>query len=271
MGRGCKMFDITSSIVTYNTKLDELKKAIESFLNTDLNVHLYISDNSPNDNLRKIIEELNDNRITYIFNNKNGGYGWGHNQIVKKLMAKSKYHLILNPDIYFKKGVLEELYAYMEKNKEVGNIMPMVKYPNGEIQYLCKRIPSPKDLFLRKFCPIKSIIERNNLKYEMRETGYNKIMNVPILSGCFMFIRTEVFESVGLFDERYFMYMEDFDLSRRIHKQYKTLFYPNVEIVHAHAKESFKNRKMAKIHLRAAIKYFNKWGWLFDKQRGEIA
>ncbi|ERT68404.1 hypothetical protein HMPREF0202_01793 [Cetobacterium somerae ATCC BAA-474] len=265
------MYQITCSIVTYNTKLDELQKAIESFLNTDLNVQLYISDNSPTDDLKEFIKKFDDERVNYIFNNKNGGYGWGHNQIIKKVIEKSNYHLILNPDIYFKRGVLEELFSYMEKNENTGNIMPMVRYPNGEIQYLCKRIPSPKDLFLRKFCPIKSIIEKNNLKYEMRETEYNQIMNVPILSGCFMFIRTRVFEKVGLFDERYFMYMEDFDLSRRIHEKYKTIFYPNVEIIHAHAKESFKNRKMAKIHLKAAIKYFNKWGWLFDRKRSAIS
>lgn len=262
MERGCKLYDITSSIVTYNTKLDELKKAIESFLNTKLNVHIYISDNSPNNELEKYIKNIDDSRISYIFNDKNGGYGWGHNQILKNIIGKSKYHLILNPDIYFDKGVLEELFSYMEKNKDIGNIMPMVKYPNGDVQYLCKRIPKPKDLFLRKFCPFKSVIERNNYKYEMRETGYNKIIDVPILSGCFMFIRNEVFRIVGLFDEQYFMYMEDFDLSRRIHEKYRTVFYPKVEIVHAHAKESFKNKKMAKIHLKAAIKYFNKWGWL---------
>lgn len=255
------MYDITSSIVTYKTKVEELKKAIKSFLNTDLNVHLYISDNSPDDKLKEFIKELKEDRITYFFNNKNGGYGWGHNQIIEKIIGKSKYHLILNPDIYFKKGVIEELFYYMESNEKIGNIMPMVRYPNGDIQYLCKRIPTPKDLFLRKFCPIKSIVEKNNYKYEMRETGYDKIMNVPILSGCFMFIKNEVFEKIGLFDERYFMYMEDFDLSRRIHEKYRTIFYPKVEIVHAHAKESFKNKRMAKIHLKAAIKYFNKWGW----------
>ena len=95
----------------------------------------------------------------------------------------------------------------------------------------------------------------------MRESGYNKIMDVPILSGCFMFLRNEIFKNVGLFDERYFMYMEDFDYSRRIHEKYRTVYYPNVEIVHAHAKESFKNRKLSIIHLKSAIKYFNKWGW----------
>ncbi|MGX6591105.1 glycosyltransferase family 2 protein [Cetobacterium ceti] len=255
------MYDITGSIVTYNTKIDDLKKVIESFLNTELNIQLYISDNSPDDKLKEFIKKNYKEKVDYIFNNKNGGYGWGHNQILKKILKKSKYHIILNPDIYYKKGVMEELFEFMENNSNIGNIMPMVRYPNGDIQYLCKRIPKPKDLFLRKFCPIKKIVERNNFIYEMRESGYDKIMDVPILSGCFMFIRNEVFEKIGLFDERYFMYMEDFDFNRRIHEKYRTVFYPNVEIIHAHAKESFKNKKMAKIHLKAAIKYFNKWGW----------
>lgn len=256
------MYDISASIVTYNTKLDDLEKVIKSFFNTDLRVHLYISDNSQNNNLKKFIEEIPKENITYIFNNKNGGYGWGHNRVIEKVIKKSKYHMILNPDIYYESGVIEELFNYMENNRDIGNIMPMVRYPNGEIQYLCKRIPKPKDLFLRKFCPFKSIIEKNNYKYEMRESGYNKIMDVPTLSGCFMFIRNEVFEKVGLFDERYFMYMEDFDLSRRIHEKYRTVYYPKVQIIHAHAKESFKNKKLSKVHLKSAIKYFNKWGWL---------
>lgn len=255
------MYDMTSTIVTYKPKLDELDKTIESFLNTNLNVRLYISDNSPTKELEEYIKSKNEKRIEYVFNNKNGGYGWGHNQIIKRIIGKSKYHIILNPDIYFKNGVLEELFNYMEKNADIGNIMPMVKYPNGDIQYLCKRLPRPKDLFLRRFCPFKSVIEKNNYYYEMRDTNYDKIMNVPILSGCFMFIRNEIFSIVGMFDERYFMYMEDFDLSRRIYEKYKNIFYPNVEIVHAHAKESHKSKKMTIIHLKSAIKYFNKWGW----------
>ncbi|MCR5765459.1 MAG: glycosyltransferase family 2 protein, partial [Treponema sp.] len=69
------------------------------------------------------------------------------------------------------------------------------------------------------------------------------------------------------FDDRYFMYCEDFDLIRRIHRVAKTVYYPNVTIVHDHAKESYKNKKMLMIHIKSAIKYFNKFGWIFDKER----
>lgn len=264
------MYDITSTIVTYRTKKDELLKAINSFLNTELKVKLFISDNSPTNELEDFVKDIKDNRIEYIFNNNNGGYGWGHNVVIRKIVDKSKYHLILNPDIYFEHGVLEKIFKYMEQNKNIGQLMPKVKYPNGELQYLCKLLPTPKDLFLRRFCPIKSIIEKNDYKYEMRNTGYNKIIEVPILSGCFMFIRTEVFESIGMFDDNIFMYMEDFDLCRRIGGKYKTIYYPQVEIIHKHARESKINKKLLIAQIKSTIYYFNKYGWFFDRYRREV-
>ena len=100
--------------------------------------------------------------------------------------------------------------------------------------------------------------------------GYDKIMNVPYLSGCFMFFRTSAFETVGMFDERFFMYPEDIDITRRMHEKYRTVFYPNVSVIHDHAAESYKSKKMLKIHITNMIKYFNKWGWFFDSKRKRI-
>lgn len=253
------MYDITASIVTYNTDKKELKTVIENFFNTNLNVKLFISDNSTTNELENYIKIFSDYKIEYIFNNKNGGYGWGHNRVLSKINNKSKYHLILNSDISFKQGILEELFEYMELHEDVGQIMPMVRYPNGEIQYLCKRLPKLKDLLLRRFCPIKKIVEKNNYYYEMRDTGYNKIMEVSLLSGCFMFLRTNVFIEVKGFDETFFMYFEDYDLCRRIGKISKLIFFPKVEIIHNHRKSSYKNKKMLYIHIKSGIKYFLKW------------
>jgi GT2 family glycosyltransferase len=260
------------SIVLYHNKEEQIKKAIKSALNTDLNINLYLVDNSLTDTLRDL--EKIDNRITYIFNNANLGFGKAHNIALKKSIEKNiLYHLVLNPDVYFEKGVLEELYNFMEANKDVGLVMPKVLYPDGNIQYLCKLLPTPLDLFGRRFLnfgPFKKIVEKRNEVYELRFTGYDKIMEVPYLSGCFMFIRTEVLKKVGLFDERFFMYLEDTDLSRRIHRVSKTVYYPGVSIYHEYGKGSYKNPKLLKYHLDSAIKYFNKYGWLFDKERDEI-
>lgn len=92
-------------------------------------------------------------------------------------------------------------------------------------------------------------------------------MNVPYHQGSFMFFRLECFKKVGLFDERFFMYPEDIDITRRMHKWYRTMFVPSVTIVHAHRAASYKSKKMLKIHMVNMIKYFNKWGWIVDKER----
>ena len=104
----------------------------------------------------------------------------------------------------------------------------------------------------------------------MRASGYDKIMDVPYLSGSFMFLRTEALRDVGLFDERFFMYPEDIDLTRRLHAKYRTVFYPDVQVIHNHAQASYKNSKMLLIHIVNTIKYCNKWGWIFDKERREM-
>lgn len=266
------MKKINISVVLYENKYDQLEKLIRSITSDNIDFKLYLIDNSQTDKL-KSLKSL-DNRIEYIFNNANLGFGKAHNIALRKSIEHNvPYHLVLNPDVYFDKGVLEELYNFMEKNPDVGLVMPKVLYPNGEIQYLCKLLPTPFDLFGRRFLnfpPFKKYIEKRNEIYELRFTGYDKIMEVPFLSGCFMFIRTRVLEKVGLFDENFFMYLEDTDLSRRIHKVSKTVYYPHVHIYHEYGKGSYKSLRLLKYHIKSAIYYFNKYGWFFDKERKEI-
>jgi len=259
---------INGSIVLYQDDEELLQKAIESFLNTDLKVKLYLIDNSPKDDLRHLSKL--DERIEYIFNNANLGFGKAHNIALKKSIASGvKYHLVLNPDVYFKAGVIEELVHYMEQNQDVANIIPKTFYPDGRLQYLCKLLPTPLELIVRRFVSSDKIIQKINQNYELRDFGYDKILNVPFLSGCFMLLRVEHLKDVGLFDENIFMYMEDTDLNRRLHAKYKTIFYPKVSIVHVHAKESYKRKALLIVHIKSTIYYFNKWGWFFDWFRRE--
>lgn len=258
------MFDITASIVLYKNSPDLVAKAIKSFLNTDLNVFLYLVDNSPDDRLKILAK---DKRIKYLKNEKNVGFGIGHNRAIQDVIDNSKYHLVLNPDIYFDNGVLEKIFDFMEKNQEVGLLMPKIYYPDGNIQYLCKMLPTPFDIFIRRFLPLKSYVEKRNMRYELRFTGYNRIMDVPYLSGCFMFIRCSVLKEIGFFDERFFMYFEDTDLTRRIYRKYRTIFYPDVSVYHNYGKESYKSLRVLLIHIINAFIYFNKYGWFFDRER----
>jgi len=259
-------YDLTASIVTCKTDHEMLQKAIDSFLNTGLAVRLIIVDNSPRDDIRQI---CNDKRIEYLFNNANIGYGAGHNIAILRILELSKYHLVLNPDIYFSRGNLEKLYNFMENNNDVGLVMPKILYPDGSLQYLCKKLPTPFDLIIRRFIPsfLKPLFRKRLDSFEFKDRNYNELMSVPGLSGCFMFIRTGIFKDIGMFDERFFMYAEDTDLCRRIGNKYKTMYYPEAVIYHEYAKGSYKSNKLLMIHIHSAIKYFNKWGWFYDKDR----
>lgn len=261
---------VTGSIVLYNNATEELNEAIHSFLGSDLVEILYLIDNSPKDDL-KFLENI-DERIIYIFNPSNPGFGAAHNIALNKVIEKKiSYHLVLNPDVYFSADILEKLVSYMDNNKEIGNIMPKVLYPDGSIQYLAKLLPTPYDWIGRRFNPLKKIVKKRNELFELRFTNYEKIMDVPYLSGCFMFLNVEALEKIGLFDERIFMYGEETDLCRRlIDANFRTVFYPEVSIHHHFQKGSHKSWRLTKIGIQSAIYYFNKWGWFFDGRRNEI-
>lgn len=260
------MLEISCSIVLFNNQPEEVRKTIECFLQCPRNIRLYLVDNSVDDRLRY---EFEDPRIEYIFNGRNLGYGAAHNMAIEKAQEESKYHLVLNPDVEFNPDILEGLFKFMEQRDDIGLVMPKVLYRNGEMQYLCKKLPSPGDLFIRRFVPgpVKFIFRHLLETYELKNKDYNSIMDIPNLSGCFMFIRTKVFAEVGLFDEQYFLYLEDTDLCRRINEYYRTVYYPRVSIIHGYSKASYKNLRLMSYHLRSSIKYFNKWGWFNDRKR----
>jgi len=263
------MKTIHATIVLYHNDEALLKKAIESSLATELGVKLYLVDNSKTNALKYLADT--DERIEYIFNGKNLGFGAGHNIALKKSIADgAKYHLVLNPDVYFNRGVIEALVEYMDANEDVANVMPQILYPNREIQHNCRLLPTPLELFIRRFVPFKSYVAKKNRVYELHDSSYNKEMNVPFLHGSFMFLRVSALRDVGLFDENIFMYMEDIDLNRRLFTKYRTMFYPRVHIYHVFARDSRSNSKLLFAHIRSSIYYFNKWGWFFDKERQKI-
>jgi len=228
---------------------------------------------TPEQQLQTITEILRKspvvNRIEVIDNGQgvNRGYGAGHNIALRHTIEEGiPYHLVVNADIRFEPHILEEMTAYMDAHPEVGSMMPKVTYPDGRIQYLCKMLPTPMDVFGRRFLP-EALNRKRNERYELRKTGYDSIMNIPYLSGCFMLLRTDALKQVGLFDERFFMYPEDIDLTRRIHRDFQTLFFPDCTIIHDHAQGSYKSLRLLWVHVSNLCRYFRKWGWFSDEER----
>ena len=260
---------ITASLVLYkNEKVDV--ENICRLICGEIIHKLYVIDNSPSDELGTSISVISD-KIVYLFNGTNLGYGAAHNIGIKKAIEeKVDYHVVINPDISFSKGIFKSLAMYMGENHNCGLVMPKVVYPNGDIQYLCKLLPTPWDLFGRRFLPLKKYNRNRNYKYELIFSGYDKIMWVPSLSGCFMFMRVDVLRKIGGFDERFFMYAEDLDLSRRIGTISDTIFNPNIIVMHGYDKGSYKSWKLLRFHIFSVFKYFNKWGSFFDSYRKDI-
>ncbi len=252
------------SIVLYKTRAEQLMPLLDELLKVRRLHRIYLIDNSPVKSEEFASLPL---PIVYIFNNANLGYGKAHNIALREsVYDEVPYHLVINSDIEVKASDIEYLLDFIGQNPLVGQIMPKVVYPDGTVQYLAKLLPTPWDLFARRFLPQRWTRKRTE-RYELRFTGYDRPLNAPYLSGCFMFLRTAAALKARLFDERYFMYPEDMDLTRTIHRDYLTLFLPSVTIVHHHAKASYHSFRYLWIHIVNMCRYFNKWGWFRDPER----
>jgi len=130
---------------------------------------------------------------------------------------------------------------------------------DGHLHHLCKRLPSPLDLAIRRFAPA-SWFEAQRAHYEMRDQSYDRPMEAPFLSGCFMFFRSAVLSRLDGFDERYFLYIEDLDLSRRAAVLARNLYTPDIQIVHGPARR-LQITAPAALLQRLGAEVFQQVGW----------
>lgn len=262
---GQQVCSVSASVVAYNTNPGELSALLDSLRDGSARVLTTVVDNSPADSLRSIVEDAG---ALYLHCRSNVGFGAGHNISLRRNLHRARYQLVLNPDIVLDRDAIASLVAFMDRHPDIGQVMPAIRYPDGSEQRLTKRLPRPADLFLRRFAaPARSIFPGPWERYEMRDVDLSVPSDVPCLSGCFMLMRSAVLERTGLFDERFFMYMEDVDLCRRIGAVSRTVFYPEVSVVHGYAMGSYRNSRLLRIHLRSGVQYFSKWGWIFDQER----
>lgn len=270
LGLGQKGYerDLTISVVAYRSDPEELARVVRCCQSARLALQVAVVDNSPTRDLESLCHDLG---VEYLYTGRNVGFGSAHN-IALRSTATSKYHLVLNPDVQFEGNVLEELTALLDANASVGLVMPRVLYPDGSTQHLCKRLPSPLDILIRRlsYGSIEHAFQRRIAAFELRNQDMNRALSVPYLSGCFMMLRKQALWEVGGFDEKFFMYFEDLDLTRRIQQRYATVYYPRATVIHRHEKGSYKSARLLYCGIESAVRYFNKWGWLLDRERDEI-
>lgn len=257
------MVDLSVAIVAYNDYAD-IVTAIEScerYTSKDITKKIYIVDNSSSnsdfDTDRKRLKEkiaLYED-IEYLDTGENLGFGKGNNYVLP--MIDSRFHAIVNPDIVFIEDAFKKIIQFMQY-QDIGMCIPKIVDEKGNIQLAYRRDPTICDMFIRFFC--KNMFRKRVAYHTLQDKDYSKPFQVPFGQGSFLVIRTELFKTLGGFDDRYFMYLEDADLCRQVNRCSRLMYCPDATVIHKWEQASHRNFELFKVHLESAYKYFRKWG-----------
>ncbi len=256
--------DVAACIVTHKSPVEDVARAAESFLSSSLNTALLVVDNNSGDIYLQQLKQALPEGVKLVASKRNDGFGAGNNIGIAAL-PPSRYVLLLNPDIVIHDGTLEILVTYLDDHLDVGVVSPKILYEDGSLQPLNKREPTLLDLFLRRFMPgifaqlppVKKRLEY----YAMLDVGYDAPCPVEFMTGCFMLFRKDVLDRVGGFDERFFMYLEDADLTKRVNAISQAIYVPSATVTHGWRRGSHHSFKLFLVMLHSIWVYFNKWGW----------
>lgn len=187
--------------------------------------------------------------IKVIENSSPKGFGANNNQAFEA--EDSDFFLVLNPDARIYNLEFEYLMSVMESNRNLGVLGVQVVNSSGYVQDSFREYPSFKGILNRVLTKLRGgKHETPNLKFE------NGLAKVDWVAGMFMFFVSDSFSEIGGFDERYFMYLEDADICRRMNVLGKSVVYTNkYEIYHDAQRATFKNLKHLKWHIQSMIRF----------------
>ncbi|MCL2749543.1 MAG: glycosyltransferase [Coriobacteriia bacterium] len=250
---------ISASIVTYESEkvILPLLNSMQRVLNPST-IDVFFIDNASTDNTVKMIE-ANAPWATLVVNDYNRGFGAGHNQIIPSL--KSEYHAVVNPDIEFLENTISILARYLDENPDVVMVVPRILNPDGTEQKLPKLQPEPRYLVARRFEGRSKRASELAAEYTRSEEQFLEPATIKHASGSFFMIRTEAFRELNGFDERFFLYFEDNDLSQRASELGDIMFNPGTKVIHGYAREAQSNSRAFIAQLRSMFGYFDKHGW----------
>lgn len=256
------MKDLTISIVAYQN-YEEIMQAVESiekYTDASIDKYIYIIDNSCYEESEGVRQEFVSflkkwNDIEYLNMKANLGFGKGHNAVLDRL--DSKYHAIVNPDIILLEDSFKKIMDFQEST-QAGMVVPKLVDEERVMIKAYRREITIFDMFIRYFCP--GMFQKRKDYHTMDEMDYTKVFDVPFAQGSFLVVETELLKKLKGFDDRYFMYMEDADLCKRVNEVSTIKYFPDTTVVHKWAKMSHKSKKLFMIHLQSMVKYFRKWG-----------
>jgi len=252
-------------IVSYNSE-DYLKNCIESIIKfpPDLRENEYeviIVDNNSTDGSAAMIEK---NYLKYGFiklfkNDVNKGFSHANNLAIKN--SNSRYYLLLNSDTEVYKDSINGLVGFFEKLKKeninIGIAGPQIINSDGTIQLSCRRFPSfVNAAFYTLLAGIKPD-NRFSRRYKLVDVDRSMPFEVDWVSGSAMMISGGAIKHTGMFDENYFMYVEDVDLCYRMWRsQYKVYYYPHVKILHHIGGSTENDLMLSQVRMQKSVLYF---------------
>jgi len=230
--------DVTFVIVTHNHAeyIEECLRSCTQSLEF-VDGEIIVVDNCSTDGTIELINKF-ENQVTIIHNTVRTGFSANNNQAIRR--AQGEYVFILNPDTSFDPHVVKDLIESAKTIKNLGLLAPQLVYPNGNIQPSCRRFPTLGSFLVRR-TPLRlfykhSKLNEKHLMYDHTKDGEFK---ADWVLGACMLVPMDVFDRIGLFDERYFLYVEDIDLCYRIHQANMDVVYTSRhQIVHRHLAES---------------------------------
>lgn len=259
------MIDFTITIVAYRNYPDILHaiETVERFTADDISKVLYVIDNSCYENedaekKRFISSILKYEFVVYLDTGKNLGFGAGHNYNLKDL--DSEFHVIMNPDILLIEDSLSQIKSFMQ-DESIGMCVPRMLDEEGNVQLVYRREITLFDMFVRMFA--KNIFKKRFAYHTMQDCDLTKPIDVPFAQGSFLVVRTALYQELGGFDDRYFMYMEDADLCKRVNQVSRLVLDPYTSVIHKWEKGSHKSKNLFKMHVQSMVAYFKKWGIKF--------
>lgn len=255
------MIDVSIVVVTFNESLDLLKSCFDSvYKSKGVSFELIITDNGQNDATRGLLMSYENS--TYLRNDGNLGFAAAVNRGMK--VAQGRYVLLLNPDASFEPDILLKMLAHLDEDEDVGIGSCIIRYPNGSLQDSIRRFPKLSDQLLILF-KVPHILKQNKTidKYMMRDADPLKTQDVDSIMGAFMWIRRDLIDEIGLFDERYFIWFEEVDYCKMaVDAGWKVRHYADMEITH-HKGHTFsrigtlRKQKWIRTSLRKYIKKHN--------------
>ena len=201
-------------------------------------------------------------RLRVVKGHGNVGYGAGQNRALETV--SSDYHLILNPDVFLEEDALLEGLRYLDEHAEVAMLVPQGFDPQNEYARLSKRHPSLLVLLLRALAVSSSdgLLGRRVARYTYGgELPCDAPKSITLASGCFMLCRTDTLKKVNGFDERYFLYFEDYDLSLRVKNYGPIVELPQARITHYGGHTARRDLRRIGHFLRSGVRFFNRYGW----------